>query len=312
MRVLIAYDGSEYAKAAIYDLARAGLAAGTEVCLLTVGDSAVVRKKVIEPYYRPRRGSGETMLAHGPLVHPAPRDPDAVAEEGTQLILSRYRQWKAWGGSLRDAAPASAITQRAAAWRANLIVVGSHGATALKRLILGSVSQRVLGEARCSVRVGRNPELRDDLGIPLADEPPRILLAIEEPSNSAAAVDAVVTRSWPAGTCVRVVTVAAETVLHVVAARSARLPSDPAPDALTFFHERVETVAKDLQEAGLDTGCAVLEGEAAPALIREAERWGADCIILGAQCHSPIDQLFQHSVSGAVAAGAHCSVEVVR
>ena len=38
MKILVAYDGSESAHAALYDLKRAGLAAGAEVLVMTVAD----------------------------------------------------------------------------------------------------------------------------------------------------------------------------------------------------------------------------------------------------------------------------------
>ena len=46
--------------------------------------------------------------------------------------------------------------------------------------------------------------------------------------------------------------------------------------------------------------------------LEEAERWGADCIFLGAKGHSRFERLLLGSVSTAVSARAHCSVEVVR
>lgn len=38
MRILIAYDGSEFADAALEDLQRAGLGTGAETCVMTVAD----------------------------------------------------------------------------------------------------------------------------------------------------------------------------------------------------------------------------------------------------------------------------------
>jgi nucleotide-binding universal stress UspA family protein len=43
----------------------------------------------------------------------------------------------------------------AAAWRADLIVVGSHGKTGLDRLLLGSVSEHIARHAPCSVEMVR-------------------------------------------------------------------------------------------------------------------------------------------------------------
>jgi nucleotide-binding universal stress UspA family protein len=50
--------------------------------------------------------------------------------------------------------PASrTIVDLAAEWRAGLIVMGSHGRTGLKRLLMGSVTERVVGQASCPVLV---------------------------------------------------------------------------------------------------------------------------------------------------------------
>jgi nucleotide-binding universal stress UspA family protein len=36
---------------------------------------------------------------------------------------------------------------------ADIIVVGSHGRTGIKRLLMGSVAERVIGHAKCAVLV---------------------------------------------------------------------------------------------------------------------------------------------------------------
>jgi nucleotide-binding universal stress UspA family protein len=46
-----------------------------------------------------------------------------------------------------------AITGEAGKWQAGLIVMGSHGRTGLKRLLMGSVTERVIGFAPCPVLV---------------------------------------------------------------------------------------------------------------------------------------------------------------
>jgi nucleotide-binding universal stress UspA family protein len=52
--------------------------------------------------------------------------------------------------------PPRAILKEAAAWPADLIVVGSHGRSGLERVLLGSVSDRVVRHAPCSVHVVRS------------------------------------------------------------------------------------------------------------------------------------------------------------
>lgn len=57
---------------------------------------------------------------------------------------------------VRDGDPRSVIVDEAEAWKADLIVVGSHGYTGIKKLLLGSVAQSVVSHASCSVEVVRS------------------------------------------------------------------------------------------------------------------------------------------------------------
>jgi nucleotide-binding universal stress UspA family protein len=55
-------------------------------------------------------------------------------------------------------APDDVIVQTALAKQANLIIVGSHGRTGLKRLLMGSTTARVIGSAPCAVLVVKRGE----------------------------------------------------------------------------------------------------------------------------------------------------------
>jgi len=59
---------------------------------------------------------------------------------------------------LHEGAPATAILCFAEVQKPNLIVMGSHGLQGLDRIALGSVTEKVLRKASCSVLVVRNPE----------------------------------------------------------------------------------------------------------------------------------------------------------
>lgn len=49
------------------------------------------------------------------------------------------------------------ILDCATEWRADLIVVGSHGRKGVTRFVLGSVSEAVARHAHCSVEIARLP-----------------------------------------------------------------------------------------------------------------------------------------------------------
>jgi nucleotide-binding universal stress UspA family protein len=60
------------------------------------------------------------------------------------------------------------------------------------------------------------------------------------------------------------------------------------------------------------TAVELRKGNPKSVLVEEAESWGADCVFVGARGMRGVGHLLMGSVSAAVAARAHCSVEVVR
>ncbi|MFO0824041.1 MAG: universal stress protein [Gemmataceae bacterium] len=64
--------------------------------------------------------------------------------------------------ALLEGDPASEITHYAADAGVDVIVIGTHGRTGVDRLVMGSVAEKVMREAPCSVLVVKLP--RDTLG----------------------------------------------------------------------------------------------------------------------------------------------------
>jgi nucleotide-binding universal stress UspA family protein len=59
---------------------------------------------------------------------------------------------------VEGAVPAEEIVKSAAATKADLLVLGTHGRTGVARLFLGSVAARVVATAPCPVLTVRPPE----------------------------------------------------------------------------------------------------------------------------------------------------------
>ena len=74
-----------------------------------------------------------------------------------------------------------------------------------------------------------------------------------------------------------------------------------------------EPEADRLRRSGLEVAIQIVPGNPKRILTDAAESWNADCIFVGANSYgSRIERYLIGSTSAAVAARAHCSVEVVR
>ena len=279
-KVLIAYDGSTCSDAALEDLKRAGLPEQLEAVVMSVAplvfvppDDQLLDDEMVSPgaaaMVSPLRAEAETALKHA----------QKTAEQGAGRVKEYFPGWTVSCRAEGDS-PAWAVIKTAVNLHADLIVTGAHRHSSLGgRLIMGSVSQRVLYEADCPVRLARCSSQQ-------REGPVRIVIRADSSAQSEAAAAAVASRAWPAGSEVRVV-------------------------RTEDTHELGEQHEK-LRASGLRITEVIKHGEPAHVLIHEAEEWDADSIFVGTRNLHGLRHLLQGSVASAVAAQAQCSVEVVR
>jgi len=305
MKILIAYDGSDCANAALEDLPRAGLPRVAEVLIMSVADV----------FLPPSSSPAPPLPAEVPMAvqrawaqaADAVDAARALAQHARTPLLTAFPTWDVRTEACADS-PAWAVVKKADTWHPDLIVVGSHGRSAMSRLLLGSVSQKILIEAPCSVRVGRSHH-------PPNAAPVRLLIGVDGSPDAAAAVRAVAAREWPIGSAVRLVTALDARMSTALAFR--RLPGQTETerrdtDESAWMSETLDAMAAPLHERGLEVSSTITAGDPKHVLLDEAERWGADSLFVGARGLSRIERFLLGSVSAAVAAQAHCSVEVVR
>lgn len=80
-----------------------------------------------------------------------------------------------------------------------------------------------------------------------------------------------------------------------------------------FAAEAVKELRAGLDDKGVTVSSMVDAGDPKQVLVQHAKEFGADCIFTGATgFNNRIERFILGSVSSAVAARAHCSVEVVR
>ena len=232
----------------------------------------------------------------------------ALANRAADRVQTNFPKWKVTADS-SCGSPAWELVAKADDWEPDLIVVGSHGRTALGRFVLGSVSQRVLTEALCSVRIARGR-------VEEPNSPVRIIVGTDGSPASDEALRAVAARNWPAGSEVKVVLVddplAPEFLGKIIPPLEKMLEEDRQQERA--WVAKISKRSLDiLSAAEIKVTCAVREGDPKRELCKAAEEWGANCIFVGSAGFSNrLERFVLGSISGAVAARAHCSVEVVR
>ena len=315
MKVLIAYDGSECADAALAELPRAGLPCEVEAMVFTVGEAffpppppssyevtaeALASRRVAAALAQTR--------SHAVRVLEEARD---VANRGCELLRSVFPGWGVWA-EVTAGTPALAIIEKAEGWAADLVVVGTHGRTALGRLILGSVSGKVASEAHNSVRVARCHKEKV-----LVEAPIHFILGFDGSPSARMAARAVARRAWPAGSRARVVAVddhPRPTSIVGLMPTAVSMINETGEENLGRLREGMRQVEEDLGAvAGLHVSCEIKRGDPKRALVEEAEKTQADCIYVGSRGLSGrLERLMTGSVSTALVNDAPCSVEVVR
>lgn len=311
MKILIGYDGSECADAALDDLTQAALPSTGEAHILSVAEVWLPPPppSSLEIIEDARNADSPAELQRDFAKHSAAaKDALALAERARDRVQAKFPNWKVTVNSSCGSA-AWELVAKADEWKPDLIVVGSHGRTALGRFVLGSVSQRVLTEARCSVRIARGR-------VEEPNSPVRIIVGTDGSPASEQALKAFAARNWPPRSEVKVIMVddpmAPEFLGKLIPPVGKMIEEDRQEERA--WVEKVSKSSLDiLRAAGLKVSCVLRDGDPKQELCKAAEEWNADCIFVGSAGFSNrFERFVLGSVSAAVAARAHCSVEVVR
>lgn len=147
MKVLLAIDDSPYSQAAVTSVSERPWPASTEFLVLTV----------TEPFHPDYAGWDPGAIPDAYAFEDEQRKAaNSLAAEAAQKLIEKFGEvhvgYEAAEGKIEES-----IVAKAVAWKADLIVMGSHGRNGLQRLILGSVSQSVVTHAPCSVEIIKQP-----------------------------------------------------------------------------------------------------------------------------------------------------------
>jgi nucleotide-binding universal stress UspA family protein len=303
-RILCPTDFSEFAERA---LRRA-------VSLARWFDAQVTALHVIQP--APWRASGAGWASG--IV--APQDlPGRVREEAAKELERRAAASRGEGIALEarlgEGDAAREIQAVADALPADLVVMGTHGRGGFERLLLGSVTEKVLRLAPCPVLVVGSADALD------SEQPlfRRILCAADLAQGAEAVLDTALS--------VAAESLAPITLLHVVdrlpglgasgPTAPARIRS-PVTELAALQARLLDEAREQLIEAArpahefAEVSERVETGKAWQEILRVAEEIQADLIVVGSRSQAGLARLFLGSTANQVVRQAACPVLVVR
>lgn len=232
-----------------------------------------------------------------PLYYAGMGDPGGPIVMGTDTILSDLRERLEYSlvnefshlkveRVAEVGESARVITSFAHDNNVDLIMMPTHGYGPFRRLLLGSVTAKVLHDAECPVWTAAHVEDR-----PCRDHKAcqSIICAVDGSPNSVPLMQWAANYACDLNATLRLV--------HVVsdADRSSSLAFDPGRDE-TMRDQARDTIALLEEEANVRVPVCVIAGNVAEAVHEEAVRHGADLVIIGrGVLHETLGRLRTHS-----------------
>ena len=140
MKVLIGIDGSKFSD----------MLANTIVAQLRYEANEILVLHVLQP--ETAEAIPEMSTGYAPELQAEKKSAHLMVEQIAEKLRAAGLKTET---SVEIGDPEARILEVASTWSADLIVVGSHGYSGIRDLLLGSVSESVARHAKCSVEIVR-------------------------------------------------------------------------------------------------------------------------------------------------------------
>ncbi|MFL5686876.1 MAG: universal stress protein [Chloroflexota bacterium] len=295
MNVLLAIDGSDASMSAVAAAAALPTSPGSIVEVVTVIPDSFAPEGAVWP--------------NVVRVEP-PNDRERIYGDVSRRLLEISDRLRTDGRTIEvrvlDGRPATKIVAEAERFEADLIVMGARGLSPVRRLLVGSVSSEVVDHAPCPVLIARHGAFE------------RVLLATDG-SPSATDATAFIAESGLFGTSqIRIVSVGDPGIPWWVGVTpiDGMTSIDMYADEERAIERRARHVAEEarkrLADMDIAGASAVRDSDVVGTILREAEEWQADVIVVGARNMGTVHRWLVGSVSRSVLHLAEASVLIVR
>jgi nucleotide-binding universal stress UspA family protein len=244
-----------------------------------------------------------------PVTVPTPGDLEALLASMKRFVETEVGLTASLRFEIGEGDAAAEILDRASASPTDLIVIGTHGRSGLDRLILGSVTEKVIRKAVCPVLTVPRP-IGDAVPVP-ARLFRRILCAVDFSEASLHALEHAFSLAQDDDAQV--------TLVHVVEVMPAPRAGDVEAMALDAYvaaaadarAARLAQIVPDSIRAGCSVDQTLAIGNAHREILRIATERGSDVIVLGAHGFG-VSHLLFGSTAHQVIRQASCPVLTVR
>ena len=293
MRILLALDGSSSSDAACQLVGSMAWPSGSIIQVVAVAEPAaellaplVISAPTIGSYDKQTADELEEIL-----------DTAVTALERPELGVER---------AVLHGRPATLIVERAAEFRAELVVIGSRGRGPLTSMLLGSVSAEVVDHAPCPVLVVRHPVAES------------VLVAVDGSPSAQSAITYLTANRIVANRPVEVLTVSAgsergdSSTLGVFSDVSFDVFEEERRNERRHAEDIAAGAARRLTDEGYRARWSISTGHAAHEIIEAARCFGSGLIVVGSRGHTGLTRILLGSVARSVLLHTSASVLIVR
>jgi nucleotide-binding universal stress UspA family protein len=244
--------------------------------------------------------------------------PQEQLDQGVTYAEARIReimtgQQIQWAPEIAVGSAADEIARLAEEKHAQITVAATHGRTGLQRLLLGSVTERLVRSLPCPLLVVRGPEKKLDLPLDGAFRFRRILVGCDFSPDSDLGFSYALSLAQEFQAELHVIHVI-EAATYMDGLKSGIDYYTPTRDQelRRFLQERLNRLAPTDSRNWCEMQTVLLEGRPDEALMEYAEAKGADLIVLGTRGHGLIGTLLLGSTTDRLVRRAPCPVLSVR
>jgi len=228
----------------------------------------------------------------------------AMKEEGNRIIEQAVSLLPLHVGKteqrLESGSPAEVVLRIAQEQEADLIVLGARGLGKIREQVFGSVSHRVMTQAKCATLIVKTPV--------------RAIQNVLVPIESQEDADSILSffkKNPFREPC-------SATVLHVIPLSEpvwpmgALIPPDFRKEMVTYAEKFTNILCEELKKLGHQAKGMALVGAPSSTIIEYVQQTSPDLMVLRTHSRSGISRFFLGSVSHSVVHHTECSILVVR